>query len=229
MPGSDRFRVIPLPFVQVTYRDRLFIGRSRSGVGGAVGGYVVRSSRATVAFEAGMEQGRPASRADALAGMEDRDAVANLGMSATYRIGPAEAGVSVSRGLNDGAGLLGNGRVSVSRVVGRAVVRVGAGVSFADARQMRREFGVTPAEAQRRRALIAAGDQRLEPEDGESYVPGSGLRHVAGSLMIGYRVSERWSLLGSGGLQYLGSEPATSPLVRRRKQWSVGMGLGRRL
>jgi outer membrane scaffolding protein for murein synthesis (MipA/OmpV family) len=95
---------------------------------------------------------------------------------------------------------------------------------------MRREFGVTELEATRRQALIAAGDDRLDPDDGLSYRPDGGLRHVGASLSIMYPMSQRWSLIGFGGVDRLSNEAAAdSPLVRRREQFTAGLGLGYRL
>jgi outer membrane scaffolding protein for murein synthesis (MipA/OmpV family) len=161
--------------------------------------------------------------------MDDRDVVAALGTTLTYRVGPLEAALGVVQGLNDGAGFLGTGRVSVSQVLGHLVIRVGAGATLADARQMRREFGVTDSEARRRQSLIDAGDDRLRADAGRAYRPSGGLRHLGAAFLLGYLFSDRWSLLGFGGVDRLGGEAVGSPLVRREEQFSVGVGLGRQL
>jgi outer membrane scaffolding protein for murein synthesis (MipA/OmpV family) len=218
-----------MPLAQVTFRDRVFLGPSSTGVGGALGGYLVRAPRVRLVAELGVQDERPASRADALAGMDDRDVAATVGTTVTYRMGPMEGALGVARGLNDGAGLLGTGRLSVSRMLGPLVITAGAGATLADARQMRREFGVTDGEAERRWSLIDAGDDRLQADEGGAYRPSGGLRQVEVSFMLGYMVSDRWSLLGFGGVARLGGEAEGSPLVRRREQFSVGIGLGRRL
>lgn len=226
--GSDEYRVLPLPLTQVTFRNRVFIGPSTVGVGGAVGAYVVRTPRVGVAAELGFQDSRPASRASALAGIDDRDALATLGGSLTYRAGLLEALVGVTQGLNDGAGLVGTTRLSASRALGRLFVTLGAGAAFADAKHMRREFGLTEAEASRRQDLIAAGDDRLDPDDGRVYRPSGGLRHVGAALSLAYGLSQRWSLVGFGGVDRLSDKAAESPLVRRREQFSGGLGLGYR-
>jgi len=44
-----------------------------------------------------------------------------------------------------------------------------------------------------------------------------------------YPVSQRWSVIGFGGVDRLSDEAADSPLVRRREQFMGGVGLGFRL
>jgi MipA family protein len=228
-PGSDEYRVLPLPLAYVTYRDRVYVGPSTTGVGFGVGAYAIRTGRVGLAVELGGQDSRPASRADALAGLEDRDGVGTVGASLSYRVGPLEAAVGATQGFNDGAGALGTARISLSRAFGRVMLGVSTVAAVADAKQMRREFGITEAEAARRRALIAAGDDRLDPDDGTAYRPDGGLRHIGASVSMTYFLSPRWSLIGFGGVERLSDEAAASPLVRRREQVSGGVGLGFRL
>src|SRR5829696_9747208 len=43
--GSDEYRVLPMPVVQLEYKQRVFVGGSRLGTGAGIGAYLVRSSR----------------------------------------------------------------------------------------------------------------------------------------------------------------------------------------
>jgi outer membrane scaffolding protein for murein synthesis (MipA/OmpV family) len=228
-PGSDHYRVLPLPMSQVTLDNRVFLGPSTSGLGLALGAYAIRGRTVDVVTELGLQDERPASRADALAGMRDRDVVVSAGGSILLHEGPIQVVFGVARGLNDGAGILGTSRITVSRSLGRLQSSVSAGATYADARQMRREFGVTGIEAGRRQALIEAGDDRLGPGDGVEYQPDGGLRHLGVSLSLMYPLSAQWSLLGFAGVDRLSKELDASPVVRRREQYSTGIGLGYRL
>lgn len=227
-PGSDEYRVIPFPLVQASFRDRIYLGPSPTGLGFGLGAYAIRTPSLGLAVEVGGQDSRPESRADALAGLEDRDGVGTAGASLSYRAGPLEGALGVTKGLNDGAGVLGSARVSVSRTIGRLMITASTIAVVADEKQMRRDFGITEAEADRRRALIAAGDDRLDPDDGNAYRPDGGLRHVGASLSVIYLLTPRWSLIGFGGVDRLSNEAAASPLVRRREQFSGGVGLGYR-
>lgn len=220
--GSDEYRALPLPITEITYRNRLYLGPSSNGLGIALGAYAIRTPRFDVAIEVGGQSDRRASRADALAGMDDRDWGAAAGASMTYRTGPLEATAGVVRGFNDGSGTLGNATVSLSRPVGRLIPTVGLGATFADARQMRRDFGVTSAEATRRQSLIDGGDRRLRPDEGNAYRPNGGLHHLSGTLSAIYVLSRRWAILSLGGVDGLGGNAQDSPIVRRREQyWGI--------
>lgn len=228
-PGAEEHRIIPFPLTQVSYRGRVYLGPSSTGTGFGLGAYAIRTARFGVAAEVGFLNDRPASRADALAGMDDRDVVATASMSMSYRLSGFQGVLSVTQGLNDGAGLLGAASLSYGlRIGSRVNATAGVGATFANARQMLWDFGVTGAEATRRQALIAAGDDRLEADEGGHYRPEAGLRQVGASLSLMYAVSSHWAVLGFGGLDWLSDEAAASPLVRRREQISGGIGLGYR-
>jgi outer membrane protein len=228
-PGAEEYRVTPFPLTQVSYRGRVYLGPSSTGTGVGLGAYAIRTERFGVAAEVGFLNNRPASRADALAGMDDRDVVATASMSMSYRMSAFQGVLSVTQGLNDGAGLLGAAALSYGLRVGpRLSATAGVGATFANARQMRWDFGVTGTEAARRQALITAGDDRLEADEGGPYRPEAGLRQIGASLSLMYAVSSHWAVLGFGGLDWLSDEAAASPLVRRREQVSGGIGLGYR-
>lgn len=227
--GSESHQVFPFPMTQVTYRNRVYLGQSTTGNGPGLGVVVVRTAGLAFSTEVGFLQNRPASRADALAGMENRSFVATASGSLGYTIGGFEAGVSATQGLNDGAGLQASARLGYSQAIGsRISATFGVGVTFANARQMRWDFGVTEKEAGRRQALIDAGDDRLESDEGRAFRPDGGLRHLGASLSLVCAVTSHWALLGFAGVDRLSRETAQSPLVRRREQLSGGLGLGYR-
>ena len=136
-PGSDQYRVLPVPMAQVAVGSHSsYLAPSTTGLGIALGAYALRTARLSLAGEVGVLDNRPASRADALAGTDDRDRVATVGASLGYRTGPAEARVGVSRGLNDAAGFLGTARLAFTRPFGRLIATAGVGATFADGRQI---------------------------------------------------------------------------------------------
>ena len=227
-PGSDEYRVVPFPLVDARFRDRAYLGPSSTGIGFALGAFPIQSPHWRLAVELGGQDSRSADRADALAGMEDRDLVATAGVSLSYRTGPLEGIVAVSQGLNDGAGLIQTTRVVYYRPVGKFILGAAAGAAVVNGKQMRREFGITDAEAARRQSLIDAGDGRLEPGDGQAYTPDGGLRHLGLGVSLIYPVAPRWSLVGLAGVEWLADVPAQSPLVRQREQFAGGVGVGYR-
>jgi outer membrane protein len=224
--GSDDHRMLPFPMVQVTYRNRFFLGPSSTGLGGGVGAHLVRSPGLELAAELGIQDGRPAKRADALVGMDDRSLLGTAGASVGYALGPARATAGVSRGLNDDAGWSGTAHLAFTRpLTTRLVATTAASVALADTRQMRRDFGVTATEAARRQALIDEGDPRLGPDESRSYHPDGGLWQVGASISLLGTVSQRWSVLAFGGVNWLTNKATNSPLVRKRDQPWAGLGL----
>lgn len=223
--GSDEYRVLPVPIVQLEYRGRYFLG-SQTDIGGAVGAYIVRSPSFT--WQVGLDggQSRPESRGDALAGMGRRSASAFGTTGVSYRVGflAASAGVSLGLGADDGS--YGSLSLSTQRRLGaRWEGRLATGANFADRRNMAFEFGVTEDQATRRRALIAAGDPRLHGVEGGSYTPAAGLKDARVMGMLSYAMTPRTRAMLFARATHLSDEAARSPLVRERDGVASGVML----
>jgi len=226
-PGSDEHRIFPFPLAKVTYRNRAYFGPSSGGNGIALNAYALRTPQLGLAGEVGFLPDRPADRADALAGMDDRSFIATASASLSYTFGPLQGSVSATQGLNDGAGLLAAGQLSFTIPFSRkTIVITGIGATVADARQMRWDFGASGAEAARRQAMLDAGDDRLPTDAGVAYAPDAGLRQVSASLTVVRIVSTHWAVIGIGGLDRLSDEAAASSLVRERLQVTGGLAVG---
>ena len=226
-PGSDEHRIFPFPLAKVSYRDRAYFGPSSGGSGMALGAYAFRTPRFGVAGEVGFLPDRPADRAEALAGMDDRSFVATASATMSYAFGPLQGSVSATQGLNDDAGLLAAAQLSFTvPFTRRTIVVTGLGATFADARQMRWDFGVSGTEAARRQAMLDGGDDRLPADAGVAYAPDAGLRQVSASLTVIRIVSTHWAVIGIGGLDRLSDEAAASSLVRERMQVTGGLAVG---
>jgi outer membrane scaffolding protein for murein synthesis (MipA/OmpV family) len=227
--GSNEHRVFPFPLAKVAYRDRVYVGPSSGGNGMGIGAYALRGRQFRLAGEVGFTPDRPADRGEGLAGMEDRSFVANASLGATYSLGPIQGALTATEGLNDGAGLLLGGQLTFTLPVNRrTIVVTGFGVTLADRKQMRRDFGVTEAEAARRQALIDAGDDRLDADAGTAYAPEGGLHHTGVSLTLIRFLSQHWAVIGIGGIDRLSGEAARSSLVQDRQQYTGGLAVGYR-
>lgn len=223
--GSDETRVLPIPIAGVSYRNRVFLGPSPNGVGAGLAVNLVQTRALTLSVGLGGSEPRPEDRADALAGMDDR----RLGIATlsglTYRYGPVSAGVAVSAGLRDNAGVTGTGNLGLTLpVLSRTFFSLGGSVTLANQDAMRYDFGITPGEATRRTALITAGDGRLRAGDGLPYTPSGGVRDVGATASLAHMLSPRWSLFGFGAVTRLSDRAAKSSLVRRQTGWSTGAG-----
>jgi MipA family protein len=224
--GSDEYRVVAMPVVQLEYKGRYFLGGSQTDLGGGLGAYVVRRSSFTwqVAFDG--SQSRPESRGDALAGMGKRAAAAFGSTGVSYRLGFLAAAAGVSIGLGDDEGSYSTVSLSAQRQFGtRWQGQLATGANFADRRHMAYEFGVTGDQSARRRALITAGDPRLHGADGSTYSPGAGLKDARVTASLAYAMTPRTrAMLFARGTR-LSDEAGRSPLVRERNSVASGVAL----
>ncbi|MCC7167781.1 MAG: MipA/OmpV family protein [Rhodospirillales bacterium] len=81
--------------------------------------------------------------------------------------------------------------------------------SWASENEMKTYFGLSDREASDVTQFQNAKPKVL------TYAPGAGMKDVALSLNVGWDVSERWKILGEGKYAYLLGDAADSPLVDR--------------
>lgn len=225
--GSDEYRVLPVPVVQLEYRGRAYLGGSQGSMAPGIGAFLVRTPALT--WDAGLsgEMARPESRGDALAGMGKRSAASFAATSVAYRLGVVTATAGMAVGLGSDAGAYGSvGVASELPLARRWVAGVSTGVTFADARNMAFDFGVTSEQSAARRALLAAGDTRLRGIDVAAYAPGAGLKDVRGGASLAYLLTERSRVVLFAQGTRLSGEAARSPLVRARTGVVTGAALG---
>ncbi len=224
--GSDEYRVLPVPIVQLEYKGRLFLGGSQTSVGAGVGVHLLRAGGLTWDVGISGSETRPESRGRALAGMGKRDAATYASTSVAYRLGVVTATAGASVGLRREQGRYGSAAVAAEHAFGgRWLGGVTAGATAADADHMAFDFGVTPAQSAARRTLSAAGDPRLRGVDARAYAPRRGLKQVQGAAMLGYALTERTrALLFAQGTR-LSAAAARSPIVRTRDAAVTGVAL----
>jgi outer membrane scaffolding protein for murein synthesis (MipA/OmpV family) len=224
--GSDEYRVLPIPVVQLEYKGRLFLGGSPSGVGVGLGAHLVRTS--SFAWDVGYagSEARPEKRGDALAGMGKRSAGSFASSGVSYRFGAVLANAGVGVGLGKDQGSYGTVGLATERQLARRWVgSVSTGATFADGKNMAFDFGVTTAQSAARQALIAAGDPRLQGIDAGAYSPDAGLKEVRGAAQLAYLLTERTRAVAFAQGTHLSNEAARSPIVRERTGVTTGVAL----
>jgi len=225
--GSDEYRVLPVPVVQLEYRGRAYLGGSRGSMAPGIGAFLVRTPALTWDVGLSGEMARPESRGDALAGMGKRSAASFAATSVAYRLGVVTATAGMAVGLGNDAGTYGSvGVASELPLARRWVAGVSTGVTFADARNMAFDFGVTSEQSAARHALLAAGDTRLRGIDAGAYAPGAGLKDARGGASLAYLLTARSRVVLFAQGTRLSSEAARSPLVRARTGVVTGAALG---
>jgi len=229
-PGADQRWVVPVPFVDLRLARRLYLGDGLGGLSAGVGAYLIELGGFSWTADLALTSDRPEDRTDALAGMGDRGFGLFGGSTIAYRIGPVEASAAAAIGLEDRMGLMGVLALSVAGPLGgRWFGQVGNAAVFGDCANLRWDFGVSTEQALRRRQLIEQGAPGLDPGDGVPYAPECGLRELRATGSLGYALSQRLSIIGTGGAVRLERGAAASPLTRERNSWEAGLGLSWRL
>lgn len=208
-PGAASLRLLPVPFVDVQYRDAIFLSPI-AGLG--VNALRVGSLRAGVAILP--DFGRSASSADRLRGWGDVSAGANLKVFAVYPLGPAALLADVRRQVGAGNGtLVEAGVTSTRKLARRLILSATATVSWADARYATAYFGV---DGNQSAAALTQGWNIPR------YSAGAGLRDTALTLFAIVPLDERWSVQSLVRAELLLGDAAASPLTERRVQPAFG-------
>jgi outer membrane scaffolding protein for murein synthesis (MipA/OmpV family) len=229
-PGSEDRWVIPVPLVDLRIARRFYLGDGLGGLSAGAGVYLVEKGGFSWTADLALTPDRPEDRTDALAGMGDRGFGVFGGSTLAYRVGPVEAMATAAVGLEDRMGLIGAAGLSAGgRLGGRWFGQVGSAAVFGDCANLRWDFGVSSDQAGRRRELVEHGAPDLGPDDGVPYRPECGLRELRATAALGYAISPRVSILGTGAGVRLERGAAASPLPRERNSWEAGLGLSWRL
>jgi outer membrane scaffolding protein for murein synthesis (MipA/OmpV family) len=223
--GANQQRLLLLPTGTAELKRRIVFGSVAGGVGGGVNAYLWRTKAWTWTGGVGLGDGRSESRADALAGMGDRRLGFTAGTGVAYRHGSVQASAGLAKHLNAAAGWTGSLTVGVQRRFGRWLSGVGTGLTLADSNQMQYEFGIDPAQAARRSALVLAGDPRLRSTDVGPYSARGGIRNASINGTFGYALSLRLALVSLVSLSLLAGDAANSPLVLQPFRVTTAVGL----
>jgi outer membrane scaffolding protein for murein synthesis (MipA/OmpV family) len=213
-PGADDYQVLPIPALDVSYKNRLFFTARRG-----LGVYAVNDRRK------GLEIGgalwfRTArlERLDRarLSGLGRISAAPQLRGFASKRFGSLSADATAGRDLGGTNGATLDLGVSYAvPLARRSFFSVGPTVAFGDARFNRGFFGITPAQAAR--------------SGRPAYAMGSGLYQVGARAALITPVGVRWTLAAFGGYDRLIGNAADSPVVARKGAPSGGLALSYRL
>jgi MipA family protein len=229
-PGSDQRWTIPVPFVDLRFARRLYVGDGLGGLSAGAGVYLLEAGGFSWSADLALTSDRPEDRADALAGLGDRGFGVFAGSTLAYCAGPVEAFATAAVGLEDRMGSIGVlGLSAAQRLGGRWFGQAGGAAVFGDCANLRWDFGVTEDQAARRRELMEGGAPGLRPSDGVPYMPRCGLRELRATASLGYVLTPRLSIFGTGAGVRLERGAAESPLTRERNSWEIGAGLSWRL
>lgn len=212
-PGASDYSVSPLPYVDVTWRDRLFL-RSERGLGGYVVNWDDLEGDLIEGLSVGLSvrpsEDRDEDDANRLDGLGDVDLSAEVGFFATLDLGLLEFGAEVYQDVGNGHEGL---RAELSAGVGRQVtdrfsVEAETFLQFGNAQYLKSFFGVTGRQAERSRF--------------STYEAGSGLYGTGASLSARYQLTEHWGILSFVEYSRLVGDAADSPIVEDEGAVEVG-------
>ncbi len=208
--GSVNEKVRPLPYLDLSWRDRLFVSTTNGA-----GAYVVKGTTYRIGVSLNVSPDRWSGEDSRLHGLRSVSTGAEAKVFLDYTLGA----VTYSAAVRERIGYV-NGPVvdlgATWRVPtgSRLFVTLGPSVTWASRSWVRGFFGVTADEASRARA-------RGNPLD--PYAPSSSVRDVSLNANAGYRWSEHWGVGGLLKVSYLVGQAGHSPITRQKVQPLAGV------
>ncbi|WP_084536834.1 MipA/OmpV family protein [Azospirillum halopraeferens] len=201
--GSDEFEVLPLPIVEVSWRDRVRL----TTIGGP-GLYATPFVTDGLRFDLGVryEFGRKEDDNDALKGLGDLDVGAVGVVRLGYAVGPVDLGLVVARDITgDRKGLTATleAEYAIDLFGGRGRLGVTSYVTWADDEYMGNTFGVTAAQAARSARRYTR------------YDAAAGVKDAGVAVALAYKLTDSIQAIGGVGYGRLLGDAADSPLVDR--------------
>ncbi|MDP2699767.1 MipA/OmpV family protein [Thalassospira sp.] len=211
-PGIDKTEFDVLPYVDIEYKDRLFLNFERG-----LGAYLLRSKDGpeyALGIAVGYAEGRDEADARAeLDGLGDIDGAAEAVFFAEGEIGFVEVGLEVAKAFGGHDGFTAELSAGVDApVTDRLFVGVGPFITYADKEYTRSFYGVSASQA----ANSATYSQ---------YDADGGFENYGIELEANYRITQNWSATTSASYTRLLGDAKDSPIVDNEGFFRVGVGL----
>lgn len=202
--GSDESEVVLFPYIDIRWRDRLFVTPIQG-----VGVNLVARRRIHAGIATYFDPGRKEGDGDRLRGLGDIDPVPELRAFASYDASAVDIQATVRRRIGEGDGML----VELSAARGvtfspRLMMRTGPSVTWMDSKYARAYFGISQAQA------VSSGSLEFGPR--------AGVRDLGLTALVAYRLDSRWTLLGHLRALRLMGDAARSPVVARKENARLG-------
>ncbi len=217
--GSDDYDIVPVPLVEIAYRDRL---RLSTADGPGIFGTPYLGEDFAIEIGLIYDDGRDEDDNSALRGLGDLDVGAVAVGRLTYAFGPLDAGLEVTRDLTgdrDGMTVTAELDYGLALFDERLEVGFTPYVTWANEGYMDNTFGISAAQS-------AASARGLARHDASA-----GLKDAGLDLTLGYRITENITAFGGARYSRLLGDAADSPLVDREgsaNQFSSFLGVSYR-
>ena len=210
--GSNDYKVKAAPLISFRYRDLIQVDNNNIRVNIFGRDSIFESSN----FKAGpllkLDFGRDETDSPDLAGLGDVGTSLELGVFASYTIGPTRARIRVQHDVisgHSGMRVIGDLGVAVYRS-NKLIVTSNLSTTWSDGSYMDSFFGVTAAQA------LASGLPVFDAT--------SGLKDISLAFGSNYVVSEHWALVANAGYSKLLGDAKNSPIVAIRGSSSQFVG-----
>lgn len=203
--GSDRYRLIAVPVIELRYGR--FFANPRKGIGYQF----IKTHHLTVSAATTYVRGY--RQADTPVGIGRLGSGVGARLAVDYKLHGVRVTLGATKVLSGGVdGALVDGGVSVPIPLSKQLILMPSiSATWADRSYNDRYFGVTGVQS-------AASGLPV-------YHPGGGVKDVTASLSAIYRVNEHISLTATGALANIVGDARNSPIVRERTQTSGVMSL----
>jgi len=202
--GSDHSRLLPLPIIEKTFDNGIFLGTGRGlGYQTVLDGVSLSAALSYGGKRADHKQGI-FSGSDALKGMGDINGSAQAVLSAGYQLGTVGLSISTTQniGQRDHGATYTLG--ASTQLYASATDRIGLGLQavYGDNKHMQTYFGVTAEQSAR------SGYRQYRAK--------AGFENVNAALSWEHVIDKSWSVHTAAGLTRLTSDAADSPLTKRK-------------
>ena len=199
--GSDDYEVSPLPRVEISYKDRVFLDGPSLGANLFIWNGTRPGDQLKIGPLVRYQMGRDEDDNNALKGLGSVDGSAEVGGFISYDNGPFSAGVKAFQDVGDGhegmiVELEGGYR---HRFDDSWSMHAGVATTWADDDYTQSFFGIDAGQS------LRSGYREYNAE--------AGFKDVSLSLGISYAVTENWNVTGMVGYSRLIGDAADSPIV----------------
>lgn len=196
--GSDKYKGIPVPVINIDYKGGLFFLNVRDGIGS----YPLRGERYKVGVSVAYAPDRRESDdRKNLQGMGKLKASATANLLAEYDFGIVKLAGRVTTAVSGDYGTTALLSLSSNYPLTRKIILTGSvSAMWGDEEHMNNRFGVTGAQS------AASG---YSP-----YVMEAGLKSVVSSIGISYLITDKWTASLTVGAGKLLGDVADSPVVK---------------
>lgn len=199
--GSDDYKIKAAPLISLRYRDLIQVDNNNIRVNVFGSDTLFRSEH----FKAGpllkLDFGRDETDSPDLLGLGDVGTSIELGVFASYTIGPTRARLRVQHDIisgHSGMRIIGDLGVAIYRSE-KVAVTSNLSSTWTDGSYMEAYFGVSAAQA------LASGLT--------AFTATSGLKDISLAFVGNYSVTDNWAVVGNVGFSKLLGDAKNSPIV----------------